>query len=269
MKDIYSAFTGSIPQNYDRYLGPMFFHLCAEDLAGRMVDSSAKQVLEIAAGTGIASRYIRNQLHENAHMTVSDLNADMLAHAEQKFSADENVVFSVADAMLLPFENNQFDVIACQFGIMFCPDKVQVFREARRVLAEKGRLLFSVWDSLQYNPLPHTVNKILADIFEDNVPAFLHAPFSYYDQSQIRNDMQQAGFTDIEFITLNGECVYADPHHAAMGMVTGSPLMLEIEQRADTSIDDVVENISSGLQAAFGASDCRVPIRWTVISATS
>jgi len=267
MNDIYSAFTGNIPENYDRYLGPMFFHRCAEDLASRIADKPTKKILEIAAGTGIATRHIRDQLPRACHITASDLNGDMLKHAEKKFSADDNVVFQVADAMALPFDDAQFDVVTCQFGVMFCPDKVQTFREAQRVLTPGGRLLFSVWDALAHNPLPRTTNEMLDEFFDGDAPAFLHVPFSYHDQAQIRADMEQAGFTDVQFTTLQGECAFDDPHHAALGMVTGSPLRIEVEQHGEDAIDNVIEKISAGLKEKFGERDCRVPMRWTVISA--
>jgi len=268
VNEINTAFTGNIPENYDRYLGPMFFRSCGEDLAARIAGGPAQRVLEIAAGTGIATRCIRDRLTDAAQLTASDLNGDMLAHAEAKFSPGESIRFEVADAMQLPFENGQFDVVTCQFGIMFCPDKVQAFREARRVLAPGGRLLFSIWDSLDHNPLPRAINEILAAFFDGQAPMFMHVPFSYHDQAQIRSDMAEAGFAEIGLTTLDGECVFPDPRHAALGVVTGSPLRAEIDQRGDTDIDDVVEGVASGLEATFGASDCRVPMRWTVISAS-
>ncbi len=268
MTDLNSAFTGNIPENYDRYLGPIFFHSCAQDLAARIADGPANRVLEIAAGTGIATRFIRDRLPVDAHITASDLNGDMLRHAEQKFSSGENVDFQVADAMQLPFDDAQFDVVTCQFGIMFCPDKVQTFREAHRVLAPGGRLLFSVWNALADNPLPRTTNDILGEFFDGEAPAFLQAPFAYHDQAQICEDMTDAGFGDVTFTTLDGECVFDEPQNAALGIVTGSPLRVEIEQRGDTALDDVVESVGSGLGAAFGERDCHIPMRWTVVSAS-
>ncbi|NOZ36899.1 MAG: methyltransferase domain-containing protein [Gammaproteobacteria bacterium] len=267
MNDIYSAFTGNIPENYDHYLGPIFFHRCAEDLAVRIAEGQAEQVLEIAAGTGIATRYLRNQLPGKAHITASDLNDDMLRHAQQKFLPSENISFQVANAMELPFEEGQFDVVTCQFGIMFCSDKPLVFHEAHRVLCPGGRLLFSIWDALEHNPLPRVINEMLAELFDGDAPAFLQLPFSYHDQTQIRKDMEKSGFSDVRFTTLDGECVFSRPKNAALGMVTGSPLRLEIEQRKDTTIDEVVNKVMGRLKTIFGERDCRVPMRWTVISA--
>ncbi len=268
MNDIYSAFTGNIPENYDRYLGPMFFHCCAEDLAARVACAQAQRVLEIAAGTGIATRCLRDQLANETHITASDLNNDMLKHAQQKFSTEENISFELADALALPFEKEQFDVVTCQFGIMFCSDKQQAFHEAHRVLCPGGRLLFSIWDALEHNPLPKVTNEMLAEFFDDDAPAFLQLPFSYHNQAQIRHDIEKAGFTDVQFTTLEGECVFSRPENAARGIVSGTPLGLEIEQRGDATIDDVVNKVMSRLKTTFGESNCRVPMRWTVISAS-
>ncbi|HEB54880.1 MAG TPA: methyltransferase domain-containing protein [Gammaproteobacteria bacterium] len=267
MNNIYSAFTGNIPENYDRYLGPLFFHPCADDLAARIAEEQAQQVLEIAAGTGIMTRCLRDRLTDEAHITASDLNDDMLKHAQQKFSAIENIHFQVADATALPFEDQQFDVVASQFGIMFCADKRQAFDEAHRVLCRGGRLLFSTWDALEHNPLPRVTNEMLAEFFDGDAPAFLQLPFSYHAQTQIQNDIEESGFTDVQFIRLKGECVFPRPEDAAQGIVSGTPLGLEIEQRGDATIDNVVNKVMARLKTVFGESDCRVPMRWTVVSA--
>ncbi|HEB86718.1 MAG TPA: methyltransferase domain-containing protein, partial [Gammaproteobacteria bacterium] len=214
-----------------------------------------------------ATRYLRNRLPNETHITASDLNNDMLNHAQQKFLPSENISFQVANAMALPFEEGQFDVVTCQFGIMFCADKPQAFHEAHRVLCRGGRLLFSIWDALEHNPLPRVINEMLAELFDGDAPAFLQLPFGYHDQAQIRHDLEKSGFVDVQFTTLEGECVFSRPKNAALGMVTGSPLGLEIEQRGDMAIDDVVNKVMGRLKTTFGERDCRAPMRWTVIAA--
>ncbi|HFQ13594.1 MAG TPA: methyltransferase domain-containing protein [Gammaproteobacteria bacterium] len=266
MKSIYSAFTGNIPENYDRYLGPMFFHDCARDLAARLAQEPPRHLLEIAAGTGIVTRHLRDHLPATSRIVATDLNDDMLRHARTRFAEDENIEFRAADALALPFEDDCFDGLVCQFGIMFFPDKVQGLREMRRVLKPGGRLFFSVWDALEHNPLPRHTNAMLDGLFEGKPPAFLHTPFSYHDQDQIRRDMRAAGFAEAEFSTLQGECRFPEPRHAALGMITGSPLRLEIEQLGHVTIDEAVEEVAAGLERRFGAGDCCVPMRWTVIS---
>ena len=147
-----SAFTGDIPTHYDRGLGPIIFQPYAEDIAARVAAQGPKRVLELAAGTGIVSRALRDALAPDAHLTITDLNAPMLDVARTKFRAEEAVSFTPADALSLDFPNDHFDMVVCQFGVMFFPDKVAAFKEARRVLAPGGDYIFSVLGSLEENP---------------------------------------------------------------------------------------------------------------------
>ncbi len=87
--------------------------------------------------------------------TCTDLNAPMLDVARSKFMADENISFATADALALPFGDGEFDLMVCQFGVMFFPDKLAAFREARRVLKSEGTYLFNVWGTLEDNPFAH------------------------------------------------------------------------------------------------------------------
>ena len=121
-----SQFIGSIPQNYDEGLGPHIFESYAHDLAGRAASSSPDAVLELAAGTGIVTRALRAALPARCRLIATDLNPPMLAVAREKFSdPDANVEFRQLDAMDIVYPESSFDVVVCQFGVMFFPDKVR------------------------------------------------------------------------------------------------------------------------------------------------
>jgi ubiquinone/menaquinone biosynthesis C-methylase UbiE len=130
-------FAGSIPETYDRFLVPLIFESYARDLAERLARVEPREVLETAAGTGVLTRAMASRLPAQARIVATDLNQTMLDHA-QKRSHDGRIIWRQADALALPFEDQSFDIVACQFGAMFFPDKVQGYREARRVL-KKGR----------------------------------------------------------------------------------------------------------------------------------
>jgi ubiquinone/menaquinone biosynthesis C-methylase UbiE len=142
-----ARFTGDIPTNYDRGMGPHLFVDYAADLARRVAAARPLRVLEIAAGTGIVTRLLRDILPVTADLVASDLNPPMLDVARQKFRAGERIEFQPADANALPFPDGAFDAVVCQFGVMFFPDKLRAFAEAFRVLKPGGRFLFSVWDA--------------------------------------------------------------------------------------------------------------------------
>ena len=114
-----AAFVGSIPDYYDRGLGPVIFVDYATRMAERVSAVSPMRVLETAAGTGIVSRALRDRLPAAAHLTATDLNDPMLGIARGKFSAGERVELRTADAQALPFADGAFDAMVCQFGIMF------------------------------------------------------------------------------------------------------------------------------------------------------
>jgi ubiquinone/menaquinone biosynthesis C-methylase UbiE len=116
MSDRAADFTGSIPAFYDHGLGPIFFAEFADDIARRVVASAPKRVLEIAAGTGIVSRRLRDLLPREAHLMATDLNPPMLEIARGKFHPDETIEFQSADATALPFSDASFDAVVCQFG---------------------------------------------------------------------------------------------------------------------------------------------------------
>jgi ubiquinone/menaquinone biosynthesis C-methylase UbiE len=171
MADQAAQFVGTIPENYDRGLGPHVFVDYAADLVRRVASGSPSKVLELAAGTGIVTRMLRDALPASAHLLATDLNPPMLEVARKKFNAGDKIVFQPADATALPFEDAAFDAIACQFGVMFFPDKDKSYREAYRVLSPGGRYLFNVWDAFEYNPFARIAHETIGRFLPPDVPA--------------------------------------------------------------------------------------------------
>ncbi len=259
-----SQFVGDIPETYDRCLGPIIFEDYARDLARRAAAIGPARVLELAAGTGVASRKLRDALAPETHLTVTDLNAPMLEVARSKFNAGENVDFVTADAMQLDFPDNEFDFIVCQFGVMFFPDKVAAFREAHRVLCSGGAYLFNTWRPLLENPFANIAHDATAQFFPDDPPQFYKAPFSYPGPEAVCADMSAAGFVKIEHDAVNLTKPVTDWRHFAHGLVYGNPLIDEIRSRGGVDADDVMGAIETELRAQLGAEPASMPLRATV-----
>ena len=164
------TFAGSIAEIYDRYLVPLIFDSYALDLTSRLFEANALDVLETAAGTGVLTRAIASRLPADARIVATDLNQPMLDRARARQSQNGRIEWKQADALALPFENQSFDVAACQFGVMFFPEKVQGYREAWRVLKPGGRFHFSVWDRISENEFADTVTEALAAVFPHDPP---------------------------------------------------------------------------------------------------
>lgn len=255
-----ARFAGDIPRYYDRCLGPVLFKPYAEDMARRVVLRAPRAVLELAAGTGIVTRILRDRLHRNATLTVTDLNPDMLEVAREKFEPGEQLRFEAADATDLPFPDESFDCVVCQFGLMFVPDKAAALREARRVLKPHGRFLFNVWDAPRYNSFARIGLGVVDRMFPYDPPKFLQTPFSWPDIDPIKEALIEAGFEQLAVYVLPRIHELRDPEDFARGLVFGSPLIEQIRARGKVAADSVVEALAEALGRELG-SPVRMPMQ--------
>jgi len=110
-----AAFAGTIPENYERYLGPFLFEPYALDLVSRLKDKKYPAILELACGTGRVTNHLADAVNHDT-LIATDLNPDMIKIAKTKV-ANENIKWMVADALDLPFPDESFDLVVCQFGM--------------------------------------------------------------------------------------------------------------------------------------------------------
>ena len=245
-----AVFAGSIPGYYDRCLGPFLFEPYAADLAARAAELRPRRILETAAGTGIVTAALAEAMPE-ARIVATDLNPDMLAVASRKPAA-ARVAFAPADAQSLPFPDGGFDLVVCQFGAMFFPDRIAAYREARRVLRPGGAFLFNVWDRLEANPASRAVAEAVAALFPDDPPGFLsRVPFGYHDKARIERDLRDAGFESVEIETVAKRSL-GRAAEIAPGICQGSPLRSEIEARAPGRLDEATEAALAALVRLCG-----------------
>jgi ubiquinone/menaquinone biosynthesis C-methylase UbiE len=253
-----TAFTGSIPELYDRCMGPMIFEPFARDTAARFAGFSG-DLLEVAAGTGRLTRALASAA-PGARITATDLNPSMLAEAA-RLGAPGNVEFREADALDLPFPDAGFDAVVCQFGVMFYPDKVAGHREARRVLRPGGRYLFSVWDDLAANDISMVCQETVTAQFPADPPRFYErTPFGHHDREEMEASLRSAGFGDISLETVRLPTPAASSRIAAQGLCMGSPLAGEIEDREPGGLARVTGLVAQAIADRFAGGDPDAPI---------
>ena len=259
------AFTGSIPALYDRYLGPVLFEPYAADLVSRLPKRDGLRVLELACGTGIVTRRLREALPGSATLTATDLNEAMVDYARAAVATD-GIVWQQADAQALAFDDGSFDVVVCQFGFMFLPDKVQGFREARRVLDADGVLLANVWQTLDANPAPGAIDAALAGLYPDDPPGFMETPYGYNDSERIRTDMSAAGWEDVLLDDVFLQSFSPSAADFAAGFALGTPLTHELAERG-ADLDAVRDVLTAALIPVGGDTPFEPLLAATVISA--
>ena len=269
MSDADKAFAGSIPKLYDTLLVPLIFEAYADDFAELVASSKPRTVLETAAGSGVVTRRLAPRLDAQACYVVTDLNQPMLDYAASRQDADARLAWRQADALELPFPDATFDVVCCQFGAMFFPDRAAGYAEARRVLKPVGRFVFSVWDRLEENAFADVVTKAVASVFPDDPPRFLaRTPHGYHDVALIRDDLRRAGFADVAIETHARPSRPTPAREVAMAYCQGTPLRNEIEARDATLLELATARAADAIANHHGAEIVSGKMQAHVIVAT-
>lgn len=193
---------GSGPECYEHFAVGRHLRSIAEEFLRRVPGREQDHVLDAACGTGIVARLLCAKVPRPRQVTGLDLNAGMLAVAQRLGdAAGLGIEWRQGDLANLPFEDAQFDVVTCQQGLQFVPDKSKALREMRRVLVSSGRLALNVFGS------PSRFHTALARglaIFADATVAKLSlAPFGLAKATELRALISAAGFSDIQIDTVS------------------------------------------------------------------
>jgi SAM-dependent methyltransferase len=178
----------------------------------------------------------------------------MLDHAIA-IGTSRPVEWQQGDAMALPFDDDTFDAVACQFGAMFFPDRPSAYSEVRRVLKPGGVFLFNVWDRIDDNEFAACVHAAAESVFPSDPPRFLlRTPYGYFDQERIREDLANGGFANrADISTVAARSRAPSPRFPALGFCHGTPLRSEVEARDPSRLRDVVDAATETIAWRFGS----------------
>ena len=262
-----TVFAGSIPAIYDRYMVPLIFAPYAQEVARRAEAFAPKHILEVAAGTGVVTEALHRSMPD-AEIVATDLNPPMLQFASERVRSHK-VRFQQADALDLPFEDSSFDLVVCQFGVMFFPEKVRGHAQARRVLRDGGKCLLVIWDSVERNLATKVAGAAVAKLFPDEPAAFYERiPFRYHDKAVIEADLRAAGFDDVRIETVELLSRAASARDAAIALTQGTPMRSEIEKRGGDALNSATQVASEALRAFEGPNGFEAPMSAHIVTAT-
>ena len=240
-------FTGTIPEFYDRHLGPVLFEPYALDMATRVAAvAPSGPVLETACGSGILTRHLRAKLLTTAQIVATDLHQSMLDLAQKKEGITQDVEWKVADACSLPFSDRMFAAVVNQFGMMFMPDKNLAIREAERVLKDGGFFGFNVWGGLEENVFARIAHERVTSFFRTNPPTFYMVPFGFADMGMWTTLLAENAFGQVEVHRLPGECRSESAKSLAIGMIRGNTTADAIVEQG-LSMDEIIEAVTADL----------------------
>jgi len=262
-----AAFVGTIPANYDQYLGPILFHGSANDLAGRLAVTAGLRVLEVACGTGLLTRRLLDRLDGRGSLLATDLNEAMIAYGRSRIPRRPDLEWSQADATKLPLCDRSFDAVVCQFGLMFFPDKAAAIREVFRVLTPGGVYLFNVWDAFAYNPIARITHETVAGFFPTDPPRFYAVPYGFHEPEPIRTLLTEAGFERTQWAHVDKTGTSPSAEDAATGLLEGNPIRDAIVARRAEALPEIKRALAARIAAELGDRPVRVPLRALVFSA--
>ena len=247
-----SSFTDDLAPFYESTLVPLIFESYAEDLASRAKSLNPDCVLDVACGTGVVTRALSKVLPDQCQITSTDLNDAMIKHAE-KIGTSREVTWEQADVMALPFDDETFDAVVCQFSTMFFPDRIHGYQEIRRVLKPGGKFLFSIWNGLEVNDFANTVMDAVTALFPENPPEFLsRTPYGHGNPDEIKNEINVAGFDSCHLIQQDDISYSKNPTMAAIAFCQGTPLRNEIEDREPGGLERVTAVAANSIRSRFG-----------------
>jgi SAM-dependent methyltransferase len=233
-------------EDYERYLIPAYFGAFAEGLTRLVPPWPGERALDVACGTGVVTRLLAERVGPGGHIVGLDLDAGMLTVARRLLDAP-NVAWQEASALAMPFADGAFDLVTCQQGLQFLPDRPAGLREMRRVLRPGGRLALAVWRSTEHNPVFKLLEEALARVVGPeaaNLP-----PFSLGDGAELRRLTREAGFSDVA-VRIDGRLArFPSPAEMVRRMLLGGPTMLSALATADAEarlrlVDEVTRTMA-------------------------
>ena len=193
---------------YEQHLVPAMFEPFARDLIQLCNIRRSDRILDVACGTGIVSRLAIDYVDVTVGKVVGvDINPIMLNVARHCY-AGKDIGWKEGSAMSLPFPNEFFDLVVCQQGLQFFPDRLKALTEMNRVLAGTsrsrgykdcgyGRLVLSVWTSIKDSPGFHILERLLQETISREAATIMQLPHSLSDSTELISLVRAAGFGKI------------------------------------------------------------------------
>ena len=189
-------FTGTGAENYERYFVPAIGIPFSDGLLAAAALKPGERVLDVACGTGVIARLAAEQVGTTGTVTGIDVAPDMVDVARATPApAGSPIDWHVGDATSLPFDDNTYDAVLCQMGLMFMADRAAAVAEMRRVLVPGGRVVVNTPGAIQ--PPFVVLEQALVEHINPDLGGFVRAVFSMHDPDAIATMLRDAGLHDV------------------------------------------------------------------------
>jgi ubiquinone/menaquinone biosynthesis C-methylase UbiE len=239
-------------EGYESFMVPTLFGPWAAKLIQIAEPQPGEHILDVGCGTGIVARQIASHLGPGGSITGIDLSPDMLAVAQSKAAREQSAIeWREGSAEHLPFSDSSFDVVLCQFALMFFADKSAALAEMRRVVTENGRALVSVWQNLDRHPFYRTLDNVIQQRIGISA---LQDIFALGSTDELRALAADAGFQQIEIEPFSMTSRFPNPDAFLAGEIDVDTAAIPSMQHLDAQARHaIVEAITSDMKSPVKA----------------
>lgn len=255
---------------YEAKFVPAMFLPWSEELLNRAKPRRGERALDVACGTGIVARQVGPLVGAQGAVTGLDISPPMLEVAGSIPLPDGvRIQWREGSAEALPFDDELFDLVLCQQGLQFVPDKRAATREMHRVLAPGGRAVVAVWQGLEHQP----VFGILEPAIDRHIGQGAGAPFSFGDADALRVLFDDAGFGEVtlDSVSRNVHFPSADGfvRMVVMSAAAVIPKLAELDNAAQqVLIDEVRREVIDKFELYRESAGLTFPMRAHIVVAT-
>jgi ubiquinone/menaquinone biosynthesis C-methylase UbiE len=242
---------GTAAELYDRYLVPAITSRWAADLIERAMPQPGEQVLDVACGTGIVARLAAERIG-SGHVIGLDINEGMLAVARSHAPrTGAPIEWQEASALSMPFADASFDLVLCQLGLQFFPDRSAALDEMHRVLVPNGRLALSVYSSIEHTPVAHALADALDRHLGPGASAIKRSEHVLADADTLHRLVAGAGFRDVVLQTVTQTIRFTSPREYVRLQIGATPMAELVAGMESARRDALVDAIAADLIAAL------------------
>ena len=258
----WTQFHSNQAQAYEQYLVPAIFGRFALRLVAAARVEAGLRVLDLACGTGVVARVLSTLVMPSGRVVGVDQNPQMLEVA----SALASLEWVQASADSMPIPDGSFDLVVCQQGLQFFPDRVAALREVHRVLAPSGRLMVSVWRDIGvgFDALAEALHR---HVGPEAGAALSRGPASLRDERELRRLVEEAGFRHSALSVAVEEAIFPSAEQFVVRYLAATPLGSALASSGEGVREKVLAQVANRLEPFTTNEGLRWPLESNVLSA--
>ena len=249
---------------YERYMVPAIFARWSQVLLELVAPKPGERVLDLACGTGVVGRMTVPMVQPGGGVCGVDFNAAQIATAR---NMDPSIDWREGNAGSLSFADQEFDLVVCQQGFQFFPDRVQAVREIHRVLKPGGRVGIAVWSSIENSPgylaLAHALGRTVGSSAE----GLLDELFALSDVEEVRRMFVNGGFPDAIVMSPSKDAIFASAEEFTRALVVGSIMRRTNAQFSEEILSLLAADVAAEMESYIGENGLIFPMEAHLLTA--